>query len=128
MAQSQKTMTQYYNRNHTEITFKPGELVWFKGANIRTKHLIKKLDDKLYKPFIINKAIHGERAYKLILPDSMNLIFPVFNVSLLEKYTPPRPGQPVPEDNPIVINNTPQWQVDRILDSKLMDTGVLYKV
>ena len=128
ITQSQETITRYYNRNRTEITFKPGELVWLKGANIRTKRPIKKLDDKLYGPFMIDETVHGERAYRLILPDSINSIFPVFNVSLLEKYTPPRPGQPAPEDNPIVIDDTPQWQVDRILDSELTDTGVSYKV
>jgi hypothetical protein len=43
----------------------------------------------------------------------------VFHVSLLNPYAPPIEGQPPSELQPTIVNNSEEWEVDRVLDSKL---------
>ena len=92
MTQAQETMTRYHNYGRMDMEFQQGDLVWLKGDHIHTKRPSKKLNNKLYGPFPIEKAVHRDRAYKLTLPDSMASIYPVFNVSLLKKYYYPKEG------------------------------------
>ena len=41
----------------------------------------------------------------------MNFIHPVFNVSILEKYTLPGLGQPILVEAPIIIDQQAEWEV-----------------
>jgi len=42
----------------------------------------------------------------------------VFHVSLLDLYTRPITGQPPSEPHPVIVNDSEEWEVHRILDSK----------
>jgi hypothetical protein len=42
----------------------------------------------------------------------------VFHVSQLDHYTPPTIGQPTWEPHPVIVNDSEELEVDRILDSK----------
>ena len=61
-------------------------MVWLKGDYIYIKQSLKKLNNKLYDPFPIEKIVYRDRAYKLILLDLIVLIYPVFNILFFKKY------------------------------------------
>jgi hypothetical protein len=42
----------------------------------------------------------------------------VFHVSQLDHYTPPVVGQPSSEPHPVIVDDSEEWEVERILDSK----------
>jgi hypothetical protein len=42
----------------------------------------------------------------------------VFHVSLLDKYSPPAIGQPPSEPQPMIVDDSDEWEVEKILDSK----------
>ena len=65
---------------------------------------------------MVSKVIN-KNAYKLDLPYTIRK-HNVFHVSLLDRYTPPTAGQPPSEPRPTVVDDSDEWEVDRILDSK----------
>jgi len=52
----------------------------------------------------------------------------VFHVSLLDRYTPPIAGQPSSEPQLMIIDDSDQWEVDWILDSKSRDRKLYHLV
>ena len=74
------------------------------------------LDYKRTGPYTVRKII-DQNAYKLDLPSTMRN-HNVFHVSLLDRYTPPVRGQPSSEPHPVKVEETEEWEVDRILDSR----------
>ena len=65
---------------------------------------------------MVSKTI-SRNAYKLDLPKTIRN-HNVFQVSLLNLCTPPTIGQPSSEPHAVIIDDSEQWEVDRILDSK----------
>ena len=62
-----ETMKDFYDRRKGEsIQYKPGDQVLLEGKNISSDRLTKKLDDKHYGPFEVEKKV-GNSAYKLSL-------------------------------------------------------------
>jgi hypothetical protein len=61
---------------------------------------------------IINKNV-----YKLDLQKTMRNRN-VFHVTQLDHYPPPVVGQPSSEPHPVIVDNSEEWEVERILDSK----------
>jgi hypothetical protein len=61
---------------------------------------------------IINK-----NSYKLDMPKTMRNPN-VFHVSQLDHYTPPVIGQPSLQPNPVIVDDSEEWEVEQILDSK----------
>jgi truncated hemoglobin YjbI len=99
-----------------EVTFEVRDKVWLSTRNIRTTRPSKKLDYKRAGPYTVSKVIN-KNAYKLDLPKMMR-IHDVFHVSLLDSYTPPIAGQPPSEPQPTIVDDSDEWEVERILDSK----------
>jgi hypothetical protein len=99
-----------------EITFEVGDGVWLSTRHFRTTRSSKKLDYKRAGPYTVSKTIN-KNAYKLDLPKTMRN-HNVFQVSLLDRYTPPTIGQPPSEPHPVIVDDSEEWEVDRILDSK----------
>jgi len=99
-----------------EITFEVEDRVSLSTRHFRTNRPWKKLDYKRAGPYTVSKTIN-ENAYKLDMPKTM-LNHNVFHVSLLDRYTPPTIGQPSSEPHPVIVDDSEQWEVDRILDSK----------
>jgi len=99
-----------------EVVFEVGDKVWLSTRHFRTTRLWKKLDYKRTGPYTVSKVIN-KNAYKLDLPYTIRK-HNVFHVSLLDCYTPPTAGQPPSEPQPTVVDDSDEWEVDRILDSK----------
>jgi hypothetical protein len=86
------------------------------SRNIRMRRASKKLTDKFLGLFRVI-AIRGKNAYKLELPKSYSRIHPTFHVTLLEPYQR-REGVKLPE--PIKIDGEDEWEVERILDTRVV--------
>jgi len=100
-----------------QITFEVGDQVWLSTKHFQTTRPSKKLDYKRTGPYTVNKIIN-KNAYNLDLPNTMQN-HNVFHVSLLDRYAPPVEGQPPSELQPTIVDDSEEWEVDRVLDSKL---------
>ena len=79
-------MKRFYNQTWKEaINYKLGNLVLLKVTNFNIDRLIKKFDNKWYRPFEVLKKV-GNSVYKLKLPASISYIYLVFNKVLLSLY------------------------------------------
>ena len=77
---------------------------------------MNKLDHKMFGPFQVLEAI-GKRAYKLKLPQNME-IHPFFHTSLLEPYrTPADPMRKVPPPVPVDITGEDNWVIRSVAES-----------
>jgi hypothetical protein len=109
--------------------FKVGDLVWLSRKHISTNRPSSKLDYKRLGPFKILEVVgEAKSAYKLELPVQMR-IHPVFHVSLLTPYKantiPGRQQAPAP---PVVIDGNEEWEVEKILDSRIHYRKLQYYV
>jgi len=99
--------------------YQVGNLVMLSRHNIRTRRPSKKLDDKNYGPFQIEKIV-SPLAVRLTLPRKWK-IHNVFHVSLLEPYqtsehrAPPDPSKVLrkPDD----IEQSEEYDVDEVMSS-----------
>ena len=123
-----KSYEKFYNKKvMQQPDFPIDSKVWLIRRNITTTRPSSKLDYTKLGPFKIIKKV-GNRAYKLELPENIK-IHPVFHVSLLE---------PVIEDNipgrahelplPVMINNSEEYEIEQILDSRLYRRKLQYLV
>src|SRR5258706_14909732 len=97
-----------------------GNYVWLLYKNIKTTQPSAKLDFKCLGKFRIIKKV-SSHTYKLDLPASMK-VHPVFHIFLLEPAaTDPLPDQVQPPPPPMIVENKePKWEVDEIIDSKIV--------
>ena len=99
--------------------YKIGDEVWLLRRHIQTTRPSSKLAFKSLGRFKITQKI-GTHAYKLDLPASMKC-HPVFHISLLEPATSnPLAGQKPPAPPPIIVDNNVEFEIEEILDSKLV--------
>ena len=99
--------------------YKIGDEVWLLRRHIQTTRPSSKLAFKILGRFKITQKI-GTHAYKLDLPASMKC-HPVFHISLLEPATSnPLAGQKQPAPPPIIVDNNVEFEIEEILDSKLV--------
>jgi hypothetical protein len=120
---------QYDKHRRPAIDYKPGDKVYIEGTNIRSDRPTKKLEDRRYGPFPIDKKI-GRSAYKVTLPPLWRGIHPVFNESLLTPYKKPTyPSQrPPPPPPPIIVEGEQEYEVEFIRDSKYKRRKLHYLV
>ena len=105
----------------------PGQKVWLLRRHISTRRPSSKLDVRRLGPYPIVEAV-GKSAYKLLLPRSMT-IHPVFHVSLLELHVANTfPGRVVPPPLPTEVDGLPEFEVNKILDSKFWRRQLYYLV
>jgi len=123
-------MKRYYDEHRADSqSYKPGDLVLLEGSNLTTIRPSKKLDHKRFGPFEILSKV-GAAAYKLKLPRTWKTVWPVFNKVLLTPYTPPQfeTQQHPPPPPPILIEQEPEYEVEEIIDSKLVRGKLKYLV
>jgi hypothetical protein len=99
-----------------DVTFEVRDKVWLWTRHFGTTRPSKKIDYKRTGPYTAS-TIMNKNVYKLDLPKTM-WNHNVFHVSQLEHYTPPVVGQPSSESHPEIVNDSEEWQVERILDSE----------
>jgi Chromo (CHRromatin Organisation MOdifier) domain len=120
MWQAAEKMKRNFDRHARPAhTYKAGNMVYLEATNLKTDSPTRKLDDKRYGPFKVVKKV-GAAAYKLTLPDNWLAIHPVFHESLLTPYCPPCHAHQCPPQppNPVVIDDTEEYKVEAILDSR----------
>jgi hypothetical protein len=91
---------------------------------LTTRTQVRKLAPRWLGPFLIT-AVISSVAYKLALPSHMR-IHPVFHVSQLKDYhieSTRFPGRHHPPPPPVMIDDEPEWEVDRILDHRFVRRG-----
>ena len=106
--------------------------MWLDSRNITTTRPSKKLDHRFLGPFPIVEKV-SSHAYRLSLSLALSRIHPVFHVSLLQPTsTSDIPNRVVDPPPPIELNDSEEWEVNRILDSKVdrrrKGPGLLYLV
>jgi hypothetical protein len=129
IAYAQATQSEYANKKRLpDLRLNTGDKVWLRRKNIKTTRPSSKLDWKYLGPYTIIQKV-GQKAYKLDLPPAVR-IHPVFHSSLLEPVSEktPIPGQINPEPPPIEIDGQDEWEVEEIIDSKLIRNKVHYRV
>ena len=99
--------------------FKAGDSVWLDARNIKTKHPSKKLDHRHLGPFPIIEMV-STHAAQLGLPLALKCIHLVFHVSLLQPTDPSSiPNHSDDPPPPLEVDNSMEYKVYRILDSKI---------
>jgi hypothetical protein len=107
--------------------FKVGDSVWLLRRNVKTTRPCEKLDYQRLGPFVIVDQVN-DVAFRLDLPSHMH-IHPVFHVSLLEPWTSTSiPGRVIPPPPPIQLVDGPEYEVEAILDSKILRNKLYYLV
>ena len=114
LQKAEASQTKYAGGN--EVVLEVGDKVWLSTRHLRTTRPSKKLDYKRTGPYTVSK-VENKNAYKLDLPYMIRKLN-VFHLSLLDHYTPPTAAQAPSEPQPTVIDDSDEWEVDRILDSK----------
>jgi hypothetical protein len=99
-----------------EGVFEVGDNVWLSTRHVRTTRPTKKIYYKRTEPDTVRKVIN-KNASKLDLPYMLRKDI-VLHVMLLSRYTPVTDGQSVVEQQPMIIDDSDEWEVDQILDSK----------
>jgi hypothetical protein len=130
LAKSKDDMTRYYNQRQTLAPeYKPGDKVYLDGSDIQTNQPSQKLSHRYLGPFQIESRA-GNSAYRLRLPASMKRLHPVFNVvKLLLARPDPVPGRRFPPPPPPeIVDGEEEWEVEEILDSKMMNRKLRYLV
>jgi len=98
-----------------EINFAVGDKVCLSTRNLKTSEPSKTLKYKRTGLYTVSKIIN-KNAYKLALPSTMQN-HNVFHVSLLNCDTPPVRGQPSSKPHWVIVEETEEWEVNRMLDS-----------
>ena len=94
---------------------------------MKTTRPCNKLDFQRLGPFVISGEVNDVASH-LDLPSHMRL-HPVFHVSLLEPYTSSSiPNWSIPPPPPIQLLDGPEYEVEAILDSKVMRNKLYYLV
>jgi len=126
---AQESQARFHDQNAQPApNFAPGDLVWLVRKHIRTARPSSKLDSTKLGPFKIVGPV-GSRAFRLNLPQSMRRVHPVFHVSLLEPHlNNDIDGRVAPPPPPIEVTGDVEWEVEAILDSKMIRGRLKYFV
>ena len=125
-------MAWFYNAHWREAPkYSVGDKVWLSSENIRMTRPTKKLDYKWLSPYTIDRVI-SRNAYRLKLPASFGQVLPVFSVTLLHPYDDDpiteRQERHLPPPPPVVHDGIEEYEVEKILDSRIFRRKVEYLV
>ena len=131
-ALAKAAMKQQFNKHHSESQdYKPRDLVWLEGTNIKTQQPAKKLDHLHHRPFVITEKV-GQVAYqlKLLQTPTWRRKHDVFNEKLLKPFIKPsfdiQPDDPpAPPD---LVEEEEEYKVEAILNSHKKGQYVEYLV
>lgn len=121
LAVSQNKQEKHANANRQpHPAYRPGDEVYLDSRNITSARPVKKLDNKFYGPFQIDKVLDSH-SYQLKLPDEFGRTHRTFHPSLLMPANQPGiPGQVDPPAAPITINENGEllWAIEAILKTR----------
>ena len=103
-----------FHRGET-LEYKVGNKVWLSTKNLNVDQLLCKLTEQQLRPYKFVKII-SLNAVKLKLSASFK-IHDVINISHIHLYRPPVAGQSAIPSKPVVIEETPEYEVEEIMDS-----------
>ena len=115
MEVAQETIKKQFDKKQRNPQgLKVGDNVWLKNKNIHLNRLLKKLDQKKYRPFRVLKNI-GLETFQLELPEEW-MIYNMFNKDLLTRYNKLQfKGQHVePAPPPTIINEKEEYEVEEV--------------
>ena len=121
LRKAKEDMTRYYNQRRSPTPqYQVGDKVYLDASDIKTTRPSAKLSHRNLGPFPIQAKV-GTHAYRLRLPPSLKRLHPVFHVV---KLTPapqdPFPGRrPPPAPPPVLVDDVEEYQVEKILDSRM---------
>ena len=115
----------WYDKKHTNRSFKVGQQVIINAKNIRELRPNKKLSDKYLGPYEVEEIRSSGRAYKLKMPGGSR-IFDTFHVSLLEPWYEGADAEL--ERLPVRVNGQEEWEVKSIQAHQETDKGRKYLV
>ena len=110
-----------------QLEFKVGDKVWLSRKNIKTDRPSDKLDYRRLGPYTITELV-GPRAVRLKLTHGMK-IHDVVHVSMIEPWTSDTLGrEPIPLPPVITEQGEEEWEIERILWSRVICNWTEYKV
>ncbi len=126
LEKAQLAMRRQANKHRQEPDFGPSDKVWITTKNWKTDRPSHKLDYQMAGPYeVLEKVGH---AYRVKLPKSIR-VHPVFSPDKLCKAsTDPLPGQKNEPPMPIQVNGEDEWEVDEVLNSRLVRGVLKYQV
>ena len=114
------------NSRRREVDWKVGDLVWVTTKFWTTDRPSRKLSAQWEGPFPVERK--KGHSYKLTLPPGIN-VHPVFHANKLRKdKNDPLPGQIIEPPEPIQVNDTDEWEVERILAVRKFRKQLRYSV
>jgi hypothetical protein len=118
MKEAQDAMSQSANRERSlPPPFRVGDRVFLRTDHIRTNRSARKLAERKIGPFSIVSQ-PSSMSFTLQLPSTIR-IHPVFHVSQLEpEYPNTFDDREQPPPPPIIVDGTPEYLIERIIDSK----------
>ena len=128
LRRSMETNKKYADEKRTKgPDLKIGDYVWLSKKNIKTTRPSDKLDFRKLGPFKVIGQINPV-TYRLQLPNTIK-IHNVFHVSLLEPYNANTiKGRHVTPLPPVQVDNEVEYEVNKILDSKIQRKRLYYLV
>jgi hypothetical protein len=123
---AQEKMRRHVNQHRRSIDWQPGDRVYLSTRNLKSYRPSRKLGNKFDGPYTVLERIgYG---YRLQLPDGSK-IHDVFSPDVLKKYPDtPLPGQEPAQPSGEAIAGKEEWEVDKILASKLVRGKLQYHV
>ena len=115
LRKAQERQKAYADVKRRDLEFEVGDRVLLNTRNIKFKGLdCKKLLPRWVGPFEVLQKV-GQQSYKLLLPESMGRIHPVFHVALLSKWIARGSVRPPPV---VLADGEIEYDVERILDDR----------
>jgi predicted aspartyl protease len=123
---AQESMIKRVNKHRRSIDWEPGDRVYLSTRNLKSYRPSRKLSSKFDGPYYVAERIgYG---YRLRLPDGSK-IHDIFSPDVLKKYPDnPLPGQEAPKPPSEAIAGKEEWEVDKILASRLLHGKLQYHV
>ena len=128
---AQDRQAKYANQHRRDDSFDVGDRVLLSTKNLQLQQAsTKKFLPRFLGPFKVGEVV-SPVAYKLELPDSMK-IYPVFHSSLLTRYMSDsgdlQRTSPMQPPAPVIVDDQPEFEVERILDRRVYRGKIQYLV
>jgi hypothetical protein len=120
-----EAQAKHYDKRHQPMEFHVGQLVMMSTRNMRFEATRRKLAPRYVGPFRVLSRV-GNQAYRLALPQQYARMHNVFPVSLLEPWQSNQGVEPL--SMPPLAEDENEWEVEQILDKKMIDKEPYYLI